>query len=113
MRTITVNVLDYIEFEKLVKTHLGISNFESVCAYEWDNCSDQLFDHVTAGPRYDRFKPETPKETIDKFWRDEMNEVENMIATNGKETAGAADILNWMCSKKYIEPGNYLISIFW
>lgn len=105
MQTITANLLDHTELDKLVQEHLGLVDFECTARMEWrDDCSYYLFEDIRDEPN---------KDGTDRFVR-QLREVENFINNEeGRLPPSMLGLLQYLCFRGHIKPGNYLIRVSW
>lgn len=99
MRTITYNVMDYQEFDALVNEHILSANgkYEFIAEEELANDSSHSY---TVEPM------DMSDDSFDKKFT-----LPDILA--GKLIYRAGSIMNYLCHLGVIEPGNYLIEVFW
>jgi hypothetical protein len=105
MKKINVFVLEYQDLDNLVRKHMGAKNYECVAAEEWNNDSIHLFQNVV--PLTER----AAKSSYDREY--DVPEVEKFIETKGKSRCSVNNVLSYLCEKKVIDKGNYLIESSW
>jgi hypothetical protein len=98
---ITYNVLDSSELDELIKEKLG-REYESIAEMEWNNYSCYDFTDMF-GTHNDL---------------DDIKDLEEWIATgkitnSWREKPYVVELIDYMVRKHMIEPGNYLIKVFW
>lgn len=112
MKNLTVTVLDFHEFDKLVVDNLwrGINGnyrlgteFSCVALEEWGNDEDHLFEIEKSNADGDYYKEYS------------LPDVEKFISTRSYTgfRPSVYTLLTYMCCKDIIPEGNYLIRVSW
>lgn len=91
-----VFIINSNDFDNLVVETLGISNFESIAQFEWNNNSAYLSENIN--------------KEIPSFQEKEVNEL-----LNGKidRFTSFHSVLTALCVKEALPEGNYLIEVSW
>jgi hypothetical protein len=89
-----VYLVDYNDLDVAIQKYFGRKDYECVAAQEWNNYSSYEFDVTDELDRYDEIY-------IDDF-------------RSGKRYAYSLhSLLNKMCKDNIIEPGKYIIQVYW
>jgi hypothetical protein len=108
---LTVTVLSYDEFDKLVHENFPErADYEFVANEEVNNDSAYLYKGVGVPIKY---KEDTPQELIDKWRQDDLASFQNWLDKKQYSGIGTHKIFEALCRKGVIEPGNYLIKVSW
>lgn len=91
----TYTVMSYQELDTLVQTHYQKPNFECVAAGDWNNGAAYVFT--------------VKRQPLDNYSEGLMQK----FLTTGNIDWGIWTLLNDLCNQKVIEPGNYLITVYW
>lgn len=95
-KTATYYTLDYNEFEKIIQSVYGISEFSIVADMELMN--DISVTYVVKKEPHDGY---------------DTKKLEKFIATNGNVMYMTRTLLTDLCNKDVIPEGDYLIKISW
>ena len=100
MRTETVNRVDYGDFERFV---------ESVTGKEYEFSVEQEFGNDTTH----NFTASSKSPYSQDLWEKEMEEIEAWISGTGSIQYRIGSLIDWLCFKGHIPPGNYCIEVCW
>jgi hypothetical protein len=93
---VTNKVVDYSDWDKFINECYGISHYEVVPFEQLNNYSCK---NITAGP----------KKELDKYDKVELNDL-----LEGKNVEWITNIVvQDLVNKDLLEPGDYLLNIFW
>lgn len=110
-KTLSVEVVDYGVFERFVSRITG-REFSFVMEEECGNDSDHLFEGIRRVPDFNMmYKETTPPEKIKEWFDSRTSEAQEWV--DGGDYAGAYSLLQWLCVRRHVEPGNYLIQVYW
>jgi hypothetical protein len=111
MDQLIVNVLDYNEFDELVHKHFPErADYAFVADEEASNGSAYLCEDVGVPLKY---KEGTPAEQIESWRQGEIQDFQEWLQKEKFSGVGKFQILEALCRKGVIEPGNYLIKVSW
>ncbi len=115
MKQKTYISMDYSELDALVnETWPAWKNqFESIAEFEWNNCEDHATTDIGRSVA-EEFKSSTAtKEQIDEWSKNRLKDA--MVWASGKRPMGCGihQLLEALYDEGVLEPGNYLIHVFW
>lgn len=110
-KTKTFEEVDWRDFDLFVSGIIG-REFEFAAEEESPNDTAHAFSGVRRVPDFNSYKPDTPPEKIRGWFDSEMLEAQEWIDNRGPY-CGTRSLLQWLCVKRHVEPGNYLIQVSW
>ncbi len=87
--------VDYSELDELIEKQYG-RKYECVAYEEWSNYESHSFD--------------VQKEKLDDY---DKEKIDNWNSKNGSGMYMTTIFLNDMCNRGVIEPGEYLVNVYW